>query len=76
MAVDLALLVDVLPDTGQAAKDLGVRNIAGALPCSLAPAIAPPISHLGNGSYGVLFASAGICAVLGAGAILPIRGVR
>ncbi len=28
MAVDLALVVDVLPDTGSAAKDLGVLNIA------------------------------------------------
>ena len=31
MAVDLALVVDVLPDTDQAAKDLGVLNIA--VPC-------------------------------------------
>ncbi|HWC43238.1 MAG TPA: MFS transporter [Actinomycetota bacterium] len=29
-AVDLALVVDVLPDTDNAAKDLGVLNIAGA----------------------------------------------
>ena len=32
MAVDLALVVDVLPDMGSAAKDLGVLNMAGALP--------------------------------------------
>ena len=31
-AVDLALVVDVLPDKDNAAKDLGVLNIAGALP--------------------------------------------
>ena len=31
-AVDLALVVDVLPDRRNAAKDLGVFNIAGALP--------------------------------------------
>ena len=37
MAVDLALVVDVLPETGSAAKDLGVLNIAGALPFALAP---------------------------------------
>jgi hypothetical protein len=40
MAVDLALVVDVLLDTDHAAKDLGVLNIAGALPFSLTPAIA------------------------------------
>jgi MFS family permease len=43
MAVDLALVVDVLPDSDNAAKDLGVLNIAGALPFSVAPGIAPVI---------------------------------
>jgi MFS family permease len=74
-AVDLALVVDVLPDADQTAKDLGVLNIAGALPFSLAPAIAPAILDLG-GSYGVLFTVAGGCAIAGAASILPIRGVR
>ena len=32
VAVDLALAADVLPDKSSAAKDLGVFNIAGALP--------------------------------------------
>jgi MFS family permease len=76
MAVDLALVVDVLPDPDQAAKDLGVLNIAGALPFSLAPGIAPAILALGNGNYGVLFTVAGGCALCGAAAILPIKGVR
>jgi MFS family permease len=76
MAVDLALVVDVLPDPDQAAKDLGVLNIAGALPFSLAPAVAPLILHLGGGSYSVLFTVAGVCAVLGAIAIVPVKGVR
>jgi MFS family permease len=34
VAVDLALVADVLPDKRTAAKDLGVFNIAGALPFS------------------------------------------
>jgi MFS family permease len=76
MAVDAALVVDVLPDPDQAGKDLGVLNIAGALPFSLAPAIAPVILHLGGGSYGVLFAVAGVCAIAGAAAVLPIKAVR
>ena len=37
MAVDLALVADVLPDANSAAKDLGVLNIAGALPFSIGP---------------------------------------
>jgi MFS family permease len=76
MAVDLALVVDVLPDQENAAKDLGVLNIAGALPGSVAAAIAPAILAVGGGSYGVLYAVAGVCAILGAFTILPVRGVR
>jgi MFS family permease len=76
MAVDLALVADVLPDADNAAKDLGVMNIAGALPSSIAPAIAPAILAVGNGSYGVLYAVAGGCAVVGAGAILRVKRVR
>ncbi|RYP89015.1 MFS transporter [Nocardioides guangzhouensis] len=76
MAVDLALVVDVLPDTHQAAKDLGVLNIAGALPFSLAPAIAPAILAVGGDSYRTLFGVAGACAVAGAASIFPVKGVR
>lgn len=76
MAVDLALVVDVLPRTGSAAKDLGVLNVASALPFALAPALAPSVLTLGGGSYAVLYTVAGACAVVGAVAILPVRGVR
>ncbi len=76
VSVDLALVADVLPDKDSAAKDLGVFNIAGALPFSIAPAIAPVILAIGAGSYGVLYTVAGVCAVVGAGAILPVKGVR
>jgi MFS family permease len=75
-AVDLALVVDVLPDRDNAAKDLGVLNIAGALPFSVAPGIAPAILAVGDGSYGVLYAVAGVGAILGAAAIVPVKGVR
>jgi MFS family permease len=75
-AVDLALVVDVLPSKDNVAKDLGVFNIAGALPFSIAPAGAPIILAIGGGNYGVLYAAAGICAMIGAVAILPVRGVR
>jgi MFS family permease len=72
-AVELALVTDVLPDPASAAKDLGVMNIAGALPSSVAPAIAPAILAVGGGSYSVLYAVAAACAVLGAGAILRVK---
>ena len=76
LAVDLALVVDVLPSKRNAAKDLGVFNIAGALPFSIAPAIAPAILAAGGGSYGVLYTVAGLCAIISAVAILPVRRVR
>ena len=76
IAVDLALVTDVLPDRNDAAKDMGVFNIASALPFAVAPAAAPAILAFGQGSYTVLYAVAGGCAVLGAFAILPVRGVR
>jgi len=76
MAVDLALVADVLPGADSAAKDLGVLNIAGALPFSIGPALAPLVLAIGSGSYQVLYAVAGVCALLGAAAILPVRKVR
>jgi MFS family permease len=75
-AVDLALVLDVLPSKENAAKDLGVFNMASAVPFSMAPAIAPAILAIGSGSYSVLYAVAGFCAIIGAFAILPVRRVR
>jgi MFS family permease len=76
VAVDLALVTQVLPDEDNVGKDLGVFNIAGALPFTLAPAIAPAVLAIGGGSYGVLYTVAGFFAVLGAFAILPVKRVR
>jgi MFS family permease len=80
-AVDLALVADVLPDeAGQAAKDLGIFNLASAMPQSVAPALAPLFLGFGSlpiqgGNYPALFIAAAVFAALGAAAIAPIRGV-
>ncbi|GAK72040.1 putative major facilitator superfamily transporter [Agrobacterium rubi TR3 = NBRC 13261] len=80
MAVDQALVVDILPDREtHAARNLGVLNIANAVPQSIAPAVAPfllAIGNTGGQNYGVLYAVAAVCAFLGALAIAPVRGVR
>jgi MFS family permease len=76
LSVDLALVADVLPGADSTAKDLGVLNMAGALPFTLAPAMAPLVLGIGGGSYQVLYAVAGACALVGAAAILPVRRVR
>ena len=75
-AVDLALVADVLPNPQQNAKDLGVFNIAGALPFSIAPACAPAILAISGGSYEALYAVAGVCAIVAAFAVLRVRRVR
>src|ERR1700745_1693809 len=70
VAVDLALVVHVLPAQATAATALGVFNMAGALPFSIAPGIAPAILAVGGGSYGVLYGGAGGCAIVG-GVTIP-----
>ena len=76
MAVDLALVADVLPDRASVAKDLGVMNIAGALLFSIGPALAPVVLAASGGSHAVLSAVAGACALASAGAIQRVRQVR
>ncbi|MEV6304319.1 MFS transporter [Actinoplanes sp. NPDC051861] len=78
-SVDLALIADVLPDRDRdAAKDLGVINVANLLPQSLAPAIAPLLLGIGGATdnYPALFVAGAVFAALSAAAILPIRSVR
>jgi len=73
--VDMALVLDVLPNPDDAAKDLGVFNIASAAPQALAPALGGALFGV-SGNYGLLLGvAAGIC-VLGALAILPVKKVR
>lgn len=80
LAVDLALVTDVLPNPDNAAKDLGIFNIASAMPQSLAPAIAPAILAIGavNGesNYTALFVASGIFSILGAAAVFMIKKAR
>jgi MFS family permease len=77
-AVDMALVVDVLPNPDDAAKDLGVMNIANALPQSLAGALGGFLLSVGatGTNYTLLFVVAGIIGALGGAAIIPIRKVR
>ena len=76
VAVDLALVADVLPDPAEVAKDLGVFNIAGALPFSVGPALAPLLLAVGGGSYVAVYAFAGLSALGSAALILRVRGVH
>ncbi|MFI5930784.1 MFS transporter [Actinoplanes sp. NPDC051494] len=79
LAVDLALATDVLPNPDDAAKDMGVMNIANALPQSLVPIIAAPILAIGAGpgsNYGALFLFGAVMALVGSVLVHFIRGAR
>ncbi|GAA4976694.1 MFS transporter [Actinoplanes utahensis] len=78
LAVDLALATDVLPDPDDAAKDMGVLNIANALPQSLVPILAAPILAIGGGdaNYSALFLAGAVVAVAGSLLVRMVRGAR
>ena len=79
LAVDFALITQVLPRAGDRARDLGVINIANALPQVLAPALAGPIitwsarhgTHADG--YRTLYL---LAAAIGVAAALLIRKIR
>lgn len=75
MAVDTALVTLVLPKAEDAARDMGVLNIANAGPQIIAPFVASAIVTV-LGGYAPLFLIGGALSLLGALAILPIRSVR
>ncbi|WP_328302189.1 MFS transporter [Streptomyces sp. NBC_00435] len=75
MAVDTALVTMVLPKAEDAARDMGVLNIANAGPQIVAPFVASVIVSV-SGGYTALFVAAAALAVAGALAVKPIRGVR
>lgn len=72
LAVDQALLTDVLPNRETRARDLGVVNSAQHLP------IAPLIGWLvlGVAGYDVLYVVAALVMLLGGVAVFRIRSVR
>ncbi|GAA3339625.1 MFS transporter [Amorphoplanes nipponensis] len=74
LAVDSALITQVLPAAVDRGKDLGVINIATAAPQVLGPAIAAPlVTHLGG--YSTLYALTAVVTLLGAVMVVRIRAV-
>ncbi|WP_349901820.1 MFS transporter [Parafrigoribacterium humi] len=75
LSVDQALATQVLPAAQNRGKDLGIMNIATAVPQALAPLLGAFIVAVLVGFQG-LFILAAVTTVLGALAVLPIRSVR
>jgi MFS family permease len=75
VAVDQALITQVLPAAADRGKDLGVINIANSAPQVLAPAIAAVLVTQ-FGGYTGLFLFASVVTLLSGVLVRNIRGVR
>jgi MFS family permease len=73
-AVDFAMITQVLPSAGDRGKDLGVINIANALPQVLAPGVAAIVLGLGFG-YSTLYVLAAAASVLGSVLVVNIKSL-
>lgn len=75
LAVDQALATQVLPDAADRGKDLGIMNIASAVPQAVAPLIGAFVVVSLGGFVG-LFLLSGLAALLGAATVTPVRSVQ
>ena len=75
LGVDIALITQLLPSANARGKDLGVINIANALPQVVGVTVAAFVVNMFH-SYTVLFVVAAILAVLGALLIQQIKSVQ
>ncbi|AIY02468.1 major facilitator transporter [Arthrobacter sp. PAMC 25486] len=74
LAVDFALLTQVLPSAANRGKDMGVINVANSLPQVIAPIIAWPLVTI-LGGYVTLYVVAAVIGLLGAFFVVKIKGV-
>ncbi len=74
LAVDFALITQVLPTALDRGKDLGVINIANSLPQVIAPGIAFPLVAYWGG-YISLYVAAAVIGLLGAVFVVKIKSV-
>ncbi|MEU7149352.1 MFS transporter [Streptomyces sp. NPDC045470] len=75
MAVDQVVIMQVLPEERDRAKDLGIMNIGAFVPSSLGPLAAGALISA-SGGYRLLFVVAAVVSVLGAAAVSRITSVR
>ncbi|KXC05068.1 MULTISPECIES: MFS transporter [Microbacterium] len=73
-AVDQVLITRVLPNTQNAARDLGLINIANSGPQVIAPAVAGGVIAF-TGNYSILFVITAVVVVLSAISVRFIRSV-
>ncbi len=76
MAVDVALMIDVLPSQGDVGKDLGVLNVATNIPQAITPVVAATLLAVFSGNYASIFGFAALMVILSSVFVLPIRSVK
>lgn len=74
LAVDQALATQVLPDPADRGKDLGIMNVALAVPQAFGPIVGAALIAL-SGGFAALFVGAGVLSALGALSVARVRGV-
>ncbi|HEV7742151.1 MAG TPA: MFS transporter [Pseudolysinimonas sp.] len=75
LSVDQALATQVLPDPADRGKDLGIMNIASAVPQAVAPLLGAFVVVSLGGFVG-LFLLSGLFALLGAATVAPVKSVQ
>ncbi len=74
IAVDRALITQVLPEARDRAKDLGITNIAIVCPAAIGAAIAAPLVSLAG--YPALFGATAVVAIAAWAGVWRIKSVR
>lgn len=74
LSIDQALATQVLPDPAARGKDLGIMNIASAVPQAIAPLLGALVVTATSG-FPALFFAAAVFAVAGSLTVLPIKSV-
>ncbi|MFI6365216.1 MFS transporter [Nocardia sp. NPDC050630] len=74
MAIDQALAADVLPGGEHSGQELGIMNVAMAVPQALGPLIGAWVVDVFG--FRGLFVAAGVAAVAGGATVLRVKSVR
>lgn len=74
LSVDQALATQVLPDPASRGKDLGIMNIASAVPQALGPLLGA-LAVVASGSFTLVFLLGAVFAFAGAVAVSRVRSV-
>jgi MFS family permease len=76
MSIDQALAADILPDAAHSGQELGIMNIALAVPQAMSPLMAAGIVEMSSGGFTALFVTAALLTTIGGFTVLRIESTR